>query len=163
MFCAPFVLLAMRYRALPPEIPVLRVWIGHTSLAASKSLFMAFRVPLMNLLHGLMAAVMLRQAPAFANPERRAAYSRVFGTLLFTLALKSDFEAMEFAVHARWLALGTLASVLGGLALALYLGRRVPLPWPELRLPAGDKMVLVALFAAYLAIVAASLLVSHRA
>jgi hypothetical protein len=96
MFCAPFALLGVSYAAAPSELPVLRAWIGHTILMASKSPFMVFPVPAMNLIHGLMATVMLARAPAFDNIERRTSYSNMFLTLLFTIALKSDFEGLGF-------------------------------------------------------------------
>jgi hypothetical protein len=126
----------------------------------------------MNLIHGVMAAVMLRHASDFENGERRIAYRNLFLTLVFAIALKSDFEALDLstsgapALHGtyeRWLTLGALASVLGGLGLALARGRKVPLPWPELRLGLKDKALLIGLFAGYLAIVVWSLLGSHRA
>src|ERR1700733_4425314 len=53
MFCVPFLLMATGYEAAPVQLPVLRVGIGHTALRATKSLFMVFRVPLMNLLHAI--------------------------------------------------------------------------------------------------------------
>lgn len=170
MFCAPFVLLAMSYGAARSEVPILRVWIGHTALWASKSLFMVFRVPVMNLIHGLMAAIMLSSASAFGNIERRIAYSNTFSTLLFTIALKSDFEGMEGSVPAlpalqpyeNWIGFGTLTCVLVGLGLAIVRGRNVPLPWPELQLRMRDKVALCGLFAVHLAIVVASLASGHR-
>lgn len=169
---APFVLLAAGYRSLPPEMPVLRVWIGHWTHEAPKSLFTVFRVPLMNLIHGLMAAVMLSRASAFKIPERRIAYSNLFSTLLLTVALKSDFEAMEFGVlaapaaFARYsglLAFATLTTVAAGIGLALIRGRKVSLPWPELRLPSRDKAILAGLFGLYMVVVLVSMLGSHRA
>lgn len=98
MFCAPFVLLGVSYGAAPPELPVLRSWIAHTMLSAPKSLFMVFRVPVINLIHGLMAAVMLSYTSAFEKIGRRILYSNLFSMLLFTIALKSDFEAMELSL-----------------------------------------------------------------
>lgn len=171
MFCAPFVLLAMSYRAAPAEMPLLRFGIGHTTLWGAKSLFTVFRVPLINLIHGLMAAVMLSLAPAFQNVERRTSYANLFSTLLFTIALKSDFEGLEFfaatspILHPleRWLGVGTLACVVVGLATALILGRKVPIPWPELQLTTRDKLSLCGLFALYLAIVIATFAIGHRA
>ena len=136
MLGAPFVMLSMSYRALPPELPVLRVWIGHSALVASKSIFMVFRVPLMNLIHGLLAALMLSRQLAFRNKERRISYSNMFLALLFTVALKSDFEAAQFSVlsapaflelYGRWLGFGTLTSVVAGIGLALVRGRKAPL------------------------------------
>jgi hypothetical protein len=171
MFCASFVLVGASYRSLPPEIPVLRLVIAHSVIWARKSPFMVFRVPAMNLIHGAMAAVMFLRAPAFPNMERRTAYSNLFLTLMFTIACKSDFEALEFFVssspalllYAGWAALGALISVVVGLSVSLIRGRRVPLPWPELRLALRDKIILCGLFALYLAIVIWSLSQGHGA
>jgi hypothetical protein len=171
MFCASFVLVGASYRALPPELPVFRISFAHFVLWAAKSPFMVFRVPLMNLIHGVMAAVMLSRASAFKNMERRRAYSNLFLTLMFTIAFKSDFEALEFLVsssrtllpYAGWGALGALISVVVGLGMSLIRSRGVPLPWPELRLAALDKIILLGLFAMYLAIAIGSLAQGHRA
>ena len=171
MFCAPFVLLAASYAALPSELPILRVPLGNALTFAPKSVFTVFRVPLMNLAHGLIAAVMLSRVGDFENAERRASYSRIFKTLLFTVALKSDFEAMELSVlaapatlgsYGRWLAAGTVLSVVAGLSLALVRSRGVPIPWTELRLAIRDKMALGGLLIAYVGMVVASSLASHR-
>jgi hypothetical protein len=86
------------------------------------------------------------------------------------VALKSDFEALEmgalawaFGQFAPWLRAGTLAVVLGGLSFAFAQAGGVRLPWPELRLSQLQKSVLGGLFAIYLATVAATLFISHRA
>ncbi len=171
MFCAPFVLLALSYDAAPSELGVLRAGIGHATLWASKSLFTVFRVPVMNLIHGLMAAIMLSRASAFGNIERRISYSNIFSTLLFTIALKSDLEGLEFFApsspallpYARWIAPVTLTCVVVGLGLTIVRGRKVPLPWPELQLSMRDKILLSGLFAVYIAIVVATFAVGHRA
>jgi hypothetical protein len=172
MFSVPFVLLGVCYAALPSELPVLRIPMGHAVTLATKSAFTVFRVPLMNLTHGLMAAVMLSRARDFENAERRVSYASMFATLLFTVALKSDFEAMEISSlatptalgsYARWLAAGTGLSVVAGLSLALMRGRRVPIPWPELRLRIRDKIALAGLFALYVGLVIASSRASHPA
>ena len=169
LFGAPFVMLAVRYSAAPSPLPVLRSSLSHTALWATKSLFMVFRVPLMNLIHGLMAAVMLSRSSDFRD-VRRSSYSRTFLILLFTVALKSDLEAMEFvAATVRalqpcqfWIGVGTLACVIGGLALALIASRKVPLPWPELRLTMRNKVALAGLFASYVAVVIVSIARGHR-
>jgi len=171
MFFAPFVFLSVGYAAAPAELPVLRVWIGHTVLFASKSLFMVFRVPGMNLIHGLMAAVMVSCASNFESIERRTSYAKVFSTLLFTIALKSDLEGLEFYAAVSpalqhfqgWIGLGTLTCVLAGLTVASLRCRRVPFPWPELQLTIRDKILLSGLFAIYVATVVASLSGAHRA
>ena len=170
MFCAPFVSLGMSYHALPAEIPVLRLGIGHTLIVAPKSLFVVFRVPAMNLIHGLIAALMLAHRSDFESAPRRTAYSNMFVTLLFTVALKSDFEGLEFLApatralspSAHWIAVGTAACVVAGIGTALIVGRKVVLPWPELRLSLHEKLALGGLFATYVAIVIASVAIAHR-
>jgi hypothetical protein len=170
MFFASFVLVGASYRALPPELPVLRVFLGHSVLWAQKTPFMVFIVHLMNLIHGVMAAVMFSRAPAFKDAERRRAYSNLFFTLMLTIAFKADFEASEFFVsssrvlmpYSGWFALGALISVIVGLSVALIWSRGVRLPWPELRLTIRDWVILAGLFAIYLAIVIASLVQGHR-
>lgn len=166
MFGVSFLLIAAEYDAMPAELPVMRIPVVGIAAVAPKSVFTAFRVPLMNLTHGLMAAVMLSRTPDFAHEGRRASYAALFSTLLFAIALKSDFEALEICgltgPFSRWVTVGTVASVLGGLALALLRGRAVPIPWTELRLSLRDKILLVGLFASYLVVVVASWMVSHR-
>ena len=169
MFGAPFLILGACYAALPDELAVLRIPLGRTVLYAPRTLFTVFRVPLMNLTHGLMAAVMLSRSADFEDAHRRASYCRVFWTLLFAIAFKSNFEALEMSGLVRslgavvpWLTRGTMASVIGGLGLALVYARGVPLPWPELRLTKLGKIALAFLFAAYLGIVMGTLLVAHR-
>jgi len=171
MFCAPFVLLGVSYPALPQELAVLRFGISHTVTVTPKSLFMVFRVPTMNLIHGLMAAVMLSHGSDFENTARRMSYSNMFSTLLFTIVLKSDLEGLAifaptipaFFPYDRWISVGTLTCVVGGIGLAFIRGAKVALPWPELRLGTRDKFALCGLFALYVAIVIGSLAVGHRA
>ena len=170
MFSAPFLLLACAYNGLPAELPVMRSAFPGTVLVAAKSPFIVFRVPLMNLTHGLMAAIMLSRASDFEDETRRASYSALFSTLLFAIALKSDFEVLELMATgipvrplAQWAAAGTILSVLGGLMLALFRSRKVPIPWRELRMTVRDKVALATLFTMYVAVVAQSFLVGHRA
>ncbi len=170
MFCAPFVMVGVSYRALPAELPVLHLFIGRTVISAPKSAFMVFRVPAMNLIHGVMAAIMLAHRSDFENATRRVSYSNMFLTLLFTIALKSDLEGMSFLAptipaispFAHWSGLTTLICVLLGLGLALIGGTKVKLPWAELRLALRDKIALCGLFGTYLAIVIASIAGGHR-
>jgi hypothetical protein len=170
MFGVPFLLLAACYAALPVEMPVLLNPIAGAIIRAPKSLFTVFRVPFMNLTHGLMAIVMLSRNGDFEDVQRRAAYCGIFSTLLFTIALKSDFEALaicglawSFGPVMPWLTGGTLVSVVGGLGLAFVHARGVPIPWQELRLSILEMIMLAALFATYLAVVGATLIVMHRA
>jgi hypothetical protein len=78
MFAAPFLLPAACYASLPMEIPVVGNPVAGAVLFASKSPFTVFRVPFMNLTHGLMAAVMLSRAGDFEDLQSRAAYSGFF-------------------------------------------------------------------------------------
>jgi predicted histidine transporter YuiF (NhaC family) len=162
MFCAPFILVGLSYHALPPELPVLRLGVGHTVMSAPKSLFMAFRVPTMNLIHGLMAAIMLSHRTDFEYGARRISYSNIFSTLSFTIALKSDLEGLAFfAPTIPWIGPATLICVLIGLGGTLVAGLNVKFPWPELRLAMRDKIALCALLATYVAIVVASVAGAH--
>jgi hypothetical protein len=170
MFGVPFLLLGACYAALPVEVPVLLNPIAGAIIRAPKSLFTVFRVPLMNLTHGLMAIVMLSRTGDFADVKRRASYSGIFMTLLFTIAVKSDLEALAMSGLAwssgpfnPWFTGGTVLVVVGGLGLAFVHARDVPIPWPELRLSNIEKIMLAALFATYLAAVGATLIVMHRA
>ncbi len=169
MFIIPFVVLGAAYPRLPPEVPVMHMFTGHVALVAPKSAFVVLRVPLMNAIHGTMAVVMLRHAGKFGDPERRLAYSRAFGTLLFAIGVKSVLEALALSLGCAgpsWMAavlgIGTLLCVIGGVAVALWHGRKLALPWPELRLEPATKVKLLALFGAYLLIVATSVWQAHR-
>ena len=110
MFGVPFLLLAACYAALPVAVPVLLNPLAGTVLLAPKSVFAVFRVPFMNLTHGLMAAMMLSRTRDFEDVRRGKAYSGIFLTFLFTIALKADFEALamcglawSFGTVAPWL------------------------------------------------------------
>jgi hypothetical protein len=170
MFGVPFLLLGTCYAALPVEVPVLLNPSAGAIIREPKSVFTVFRVPLMNLTHGLMAIVMLSRTGDFADVKRRASYSGIFMTLLFTTALKSDLEALgmsclacSFRPFNPWFAGGTLLVVVGGLGLAFVHARDIPIPWRELRLSNPEKIMLAALFATYLAAVGATLIVLQRA
>jgi hypothetical protein len=78
MFAVPFLLLAACYAAPPVEAPVLKNPITGAAILAPKSLFTVFRVPLMNLAHGLTAAVMLSRCGDFGDTQRGASYSVSF-------------------------------------------------------------------------------------
>ena len=171
LLCAPFVVLAASYRLLPSELPVMQALIAGSANMASKSLFTVFRVSLMNFADGLMAVVMLMRSIDFTIPERRVAYSKLFSTLLLTVGLKSDFEAMEFtalvaptalARYSHFLGFATLTIVLVGIAVAFIRGRKAPLPWPELHLALDDKLILGGLFGLHLVIVLLSFLILRR-
>jgi hypothetical protein len=117
----------------------------------------------------LMAAVMLAHASDFEEDKGRASYFALFSTLLFAIAFKSIFEAVELggmtaplSSFRRWAAAGTVVSVVGGLMLAFFRSRKASIPWRELRLSTRDKTVLVVLLVCYLAIVTRSFFIGHR-
>lgn len=164
-------MVAASYAGLPPVIPILRIAIGHVVMVAHKSPFMVFRVPVMNTIHGVMAAIMLRYAPGFADSARRRGYCNVFWALLICVGFKSLLEASDFAATAfprafgwseTWLVPCTLATVILGVGVAAWQSTNVRLPWPELRMKRRDIVLLVGLFGIYLAIVAGSVVGSHR-
>ena len=171
MFTASFCIIGSNYDLLPAQLPVLRKPFAGIVMVAPKSAFTAFRVPLMNLAHGLMAAVMLSRAADFKDEEPRASYVAFFSTLLVAIAMKSDFEALEFSAMVSprigrlrdWLTAGTVLSVVGGVVLAFLRARKARIPWAALQLSTRGKAILISLFAAYLTMVAASLLVSNQA
>jgi hypothetical protein len=168
MFAASFLMVAAVYHALPPVLPILRNPFGGLLTTAPTTVFTAFRIPLMNLSHGLMAAVMVSRTRDFTDERRQASYFALFSTLLFAIALKADFEALGLAGLvvpggwlSQWATVGTVLSVMSGLTVALVRARGAALPWPELRVPAGHKITLACLLVAYLAMVAASLRIAY--
>jgi hypothetical protein len=172
MFAMPFALLAASYDALPSDLPIIRIPLAHVIEVASKSLFTVYRVPFMNLTHGLMTAVMLSHGDDFQDARQRTAYTNALTTLLFAIAFKANFEAVQFSLLAKptlsasytsWAGSGTILSVVLGLGLAFAHIARAPIHWRDLRLPTRDRITLAALFAMYLGTVIASFLISNRA
>lgn len=155
MLGAPFLLLALTYPALPSRLVVLRGPLG--VIMAEKSFFSAFRVPAMNLIAAMIGWLMLSRNQDFEEGERREAFVAAFTTLIFAVALKSDFEALEISAPAfafgalsrARLTFGTGASIVGGVVVALFRGRKVRIPWTELRFPMRIKIALIILFCTY--------------
>jgi len=94
MFGVPFLLLAACYAALPVEVPVLLNPIAGAIIRAPKSVFTVFRVPLMNLTHGLMAIVMPSRTGDLADVNR--AFWR------HERLDRSGHEAPRFAILIPW-------------------------------------------------------------
>ena len=146
----PFLILGLRYDALPEKLPLLR---GSAALA-DKSWFTVFRIPLMNLAHALAAAMLLRHRTDFAAGPRRDAYAAIFTSLFLAASVKSIAEALEFSRLWPRAAAMTFASVALGLVAAAVLGRRASLPWRELSFAPTEKLLLAALATTYLALLA---------
>jgi hypothetical protein len=114
-FCA----VAIRYDALPAELPVTR-W-----TTAPKSLLLALRVPLINLLTlGLIEvlALGLRRVSGFGRADA------IVTTLLFTAAAKAGLEAAGILMLPKpqawtFLPLGVVLMV--GLGTAVWIGREM--------------------------------------
>ncbi len=171
-FVAAFVLLAIAFPHLPAELPVLRNPVtGHIAAIAPKTLFLVFRVPIMNLIHGLMALLMLSHASQFLSVDRRAGYAGLFSGLFLTVALKALSEAIEMAASAAQalapytgiLRFATAAVVILGITISFVRAQKAKLPWLELKLPLFDKLALIGLFALYIAVVVASTQLAIRA
>jgi len=161
VFAAAFGLLAFCYASLPAAVAVLRNPItGRITSVAPKSLFIVFRVPAMNLIHALMALVMLMRGPQFLDPTRRAGYEGLFAGLLLTASFKALAEAFEIVAppsFAPWvLRLITGAVIVLGIIFSFVSAKPAPRPWRELRLRPFDIGALAGLFAMYLWIVNAS-------
>jgi len=166
-FIAAFGLLALCYATLPAEIAVLRNPVsGKVSSMAPKSPFLVFRIPAINLIHSLMALVMLLRSSQFQNPQRRVGYAGLFAGLLLTASFKALAEAIEIVApspFASWmLRLVTGAVVVLGITISFVRAQAARLPWPELRLRPFDIAALAGLCALYLWIVYASTQVAHR-
>jgi hypothetical protein len=169
--CISFLLVGASYAALPREIPLLRDWTGHGILWATKSPVTAFRIPFMGLISASIAAVMRNRARTVEDPVRRAGYSDMWSVLLWTAAIKSLFEVMEFRTLAAPTLLehyagsiGTIASVVVGIALALARGWKVLSAFDrtEWRLARRDRIVLASLVVLYAAVAVLPLVDSHR-
>lgn len=132
---AAFVLLGVRYDALPDQIPVTR-W-G----TVAKSVPIVFRVPGINLvsiaLIGLLARATLRSEVATAS----------VAVLFFTAGLKTLLESLELA-FSRPLATVVALTVVGGILLALYLAKDFwKAPRPEVPFDSFERWTAVFLCA----------------
>jgi fatty acid desaturase len=118
------------YDSLPATIPVTR-WI-----AAPKSLFIALRIPLINLMTlGLieLLSLGLQRAKQFGRADA------VVAVLLLTAAAKAGLEAagiLMLPVSFSWTLIPLVAVISVGLATAAFLGRDFlhPVRWRQLRM-----------------------------
>ncbi len=118
------------YDKLPANIPVTR-W-----TVAPKSLFIALRVPLINLMTiGLVEIV----SPALHRATRFKRADAVVSVLLLTAAAKAGIEAggiLVSNVPSSWTLVPLVAVLLVGLGTAAFLGREFlqPRTWQQLQL-----------------------------
>jgi hypothetical protein len=118
----PFVILALSYDSLPPEILIARSFFGNDATVAPKSLFTVFRVPLIEIVCAAAIELMHRK---FADENRD--YYRLWSVLLWTVAFKSLLQAFEIVSDAtlgRDFFYVTAGVVAAGIVCALWKGRR---------------------------------------
>ena len=132
---------------------------------ALTSALVAFRLPMMGLLAALVAAVMRAASASIGLPERRTAYTALFGALTLTAAAKALCESLEIAslaapaisdAYRRWLWFATVVVTLGGLTSAAACGWPLRAGWrlDEWRLDRRTQGVIVALALGYAAVAA---------
>jgi hypothetical protein len=87
---ASFLLLAVFYDSLPPEVIITRGIFGDVDTVAPRSLFTVFRVPLIDAICATAAAVLLQKFSLVAPP-----LARFWLILLYTAACKALLQACE--------------------------------------------------------------------
>lgn len=87
---ASFIVLAVFYDSLPPEVIIIRGIFGDADTVAPKSLFTVFRVPLIDAICAAAAALLLRRFLLVAPPL--AAFWLI---LLYTATCKALLQACE--------------------------------------------------------------------
>ena len=162
LLSAAFAVIAASYSSLPADLPVTRSWSGQWTRVAPTSALVAFRLPMMGLLAALVAGLMRSAPVSVALPERRTAYTAVFGTLMLTAASKALCESLEIASLAApaisdsyrsWLWFATLVVTLSGLTSAAVCGWALRAGWrlDEWRLDRRTQVLIVALALGYAA------------
>lgn len=146
----PFVILAFFYRSLPEEILIARSFFGNDATSAPKTLFTVFRVPLIEIVCALAIETMRRK---FVDENRD--YSLMWNILLWTVALKSLFQAFETVSTAslgRDFFYATAAVVAVGIVAALWQGRRLFADFfgGDVKFGGAEKLWLFLLLIAYL-------------
>lgn len=153
-----FALLALFYNSLPREILIARSFFGNESVVAQKTLFIVFRVPLIETVCAAAIELMRRRFAAV-----NAKFSAMWEILLYTVALKSLFQSLEtisadlanlfFYLTIGVVALGILAAAFVGRDLFSKSSRAA---W---RFSSADKAILVFLLAAYFGLAIVPILV----
>lgn len=152
----PFVILSFCYNSLPNEILIAQSFFSDESIMAPKSLFSVFRVPLIELVCGAIVEIM-RWRGADSKNEKAVNYYSMWSILLYTVSLKSLFQALEIISlgnTARLFYYLTLGIVIGGIILAFFKIRKVFSDFSrnDWKLSLTEKIMLVILLAAYLSL-----------
>jgi hypothetical protein len=162
IFTCSFFFIAYNYPFLPRRLPVFTEWSGAIALDAEKSLYIAFRGWLIDLTSALLLAVLLSRRVAISNDERRSAHTRMFVLLIWVATIKTAMEAVGLGALSGLIAQGwtgimrmiTVACVAGGIAAALFAGRRLwtDFTGPEWRLPRRHTLAVAGLIAIYITV-----------
>jgi hypothetical protein len=151
LLISAFVLIGFFYSELPPDILIARGMFGGHPLIGPKTLFTAFRPPLIELICALVVKVMSRSDLV---ADTRTAYKTFWLILLYTLGFKSLFQAFEIVANplsAPVFYSVTITFVLIGIACAAPFGwsllRRDRSKW---RIDSVEKLQLFGLLAAYI-------------
>ncbi len=153
----PFLILAFFYNSLPAEILMFRSLYGGAGVYSPKSLFTVFRVPLIEVVCALAVEIMRRGAAGAPESEKQRNYYLMWTILLYTVALKSLFQALEMVSSHETGAVFfylTAGVVVAGIISAFFPGRKVFLgPYRAGRkLTLWEKLALVTLLIAYIAL-----------
>ena len=117
----PFAVLAYFYNSLANEILITRSFFGNEAVFAPKTLFTVFRVPLIEIVCAAAIELMRRN-----SANENADYYSMWSILLYTVALKSLFQAFEIVSSgdsAKLFYYFTFAVVIVGIISALLKGR----------------------------------------
>ena len=148
----PFLILASFYTGLPDNILIARDLDGSDAIHVPKSLFTVFRVPLIEIVCALAIEVMRRR---FAQSAKHGRYYLMWTVLLYTVALKSVFQAFEISASDRLATLflySTVGVVALGIILAIVVGSKafVGFDRGDWKISVPEILMLVALLLAYI-------------
>jgi len=116
----PFVVLGWYYASLPDRMLIVRGLLGNEATFAPKSFFTVFRVPMIEIVCAVAIETMRHR---FAHSP---GYTAMWSILLYTVALKSLFQAFEVLSSTNYADLFyrmTLGLVAVGMIAALIRGR----------------------------------------
>lgn len=147
----PFLILGLGYSSLPADILVYRHPDG-TSDYAPKSLFTVFRVPMIEVICGLVIELMRRRAAGITDNK---GYYFMWTILLWTVAAKAFLQALDVISpehRADQFFYVTGGVVFAGIVFAAIAGRKVFSGFKkhEWKMALWEKGALLALLAGYL-------------